>query len=334
MEIRKVQISGGSSFIVSLPKKWVKSTNIKKNDPVGLIIQQDGTLLVTPNIEGEQVQKTREFEVGASTDPVSLLRSLIGAYIAGYNTIRIRAAGRLPPFVTGLVREFTTNAVGQEVVEETDTTITLKDLLNPSEMPFENSIRRMSVIVRGMHNDAVLALKNGDRDLAQDVISRDTDVDRLHWLIARQNNLIAGDVNLSRKMEIPVIQAQHYFLVSRIIERIADHATRIGHYSLDLIGKECTPDVIDLIDSASNYAQDIFERSMHAFHEEDLARANETIALVNKLNQRCRKISTRAMDFDAEIAINIVHIADSIRRIGDYSADICESLINYIIQKE
>ncbi|GAG48430.1 unnamed protein product, partial [marine sediment metagenome] len=47
MEIRRVQITGGSSYVITLPKEWIKSTNVKKNDPLGLIPQSDGTLLIT-----------------------------------------------------------------------------------------------------------------------------------------------------------------------------------------------------------------------------------------------------------------------------------------------
>ncbi len=42
MEIRKVQITGGSSYVVTLPKDWAESLKIKKNDPLGLIVQPDG----------------------------------------------------------------------------------------------------------------------------------------------------------------------------------------------------------------------------------------------------------------------------------------------------
>ncbi|NLB00820.1 MAG: AbrB/MazE/SpoVT family DNA-binding domain-containing protein, partial [Methanomicrobiales archaeon] len=84
MEIRKVQITGGSSYIVSLPKQWIRSANIQKNDPVGLIVQPDGSLLITPKISGETVYRTRVFEVSATTDRPYLLRLLIGAYVAGF----------------------------------------------------------------------------------------------------------------------------------------------------------------------------------------------------------------------------------------------------------
>jgi len=47
MEIRKVQFTGGSSYVITLPKEWIEREKIKKNDPIGVEIQPDGTLLVT-----------------------------------------------------------------------------------------------------------------------------------------------------------------------------------------------------------------------------------------------------------------------------------------------
>ncbi len=101
-----------------------------------------------------------------------------------------------------VVRDFTQMTIGPEVVEETDTTIILKDLLNPMEMPFANTIKRMYVIVKNMYFDAMNVLETRNMSLAEDVIARDNDVDRLHWLIARQTNIILKNTNLSRKMAL------------------------------------------------------------------------------------------------------------------------------------
>ena len=35
-EFRKLQVTGGSTIIVSLPKEWVKSNDLKKGDVVSL----------------------------------------------------------------------------------------------------------------------------------------------------------------------------------------------------------------------------------------------------------------------------------------------------------
>ena len=67
---------------------------------------------------------------------------------------------------------------GQEVIEETDSLIMIKDLLvNPAEMPFDNTIKRMFVIVRNMHEDAIASLETHNQTLAADVINRDMDSD-------------------------------------------------------------------------------------------------------------------------------------------------------------
>ena len=91
MEIRKVQLTGGSSYIVTLPKEWIKTANIKKNDPLGLLIQSDGTLLITSKITQKRTQRIVEFDLRKIAKHPYLLRSLIGAYIAGYTTIKVKS---------------------------------------------------------------------------------------------------------------------------------------------------------------------------------------------------------------------------------------------------
>ncbi|WAI00183.1 phosphate uptake regulator PhoU [Methanogenium organophilum] len=331
MEIRKVQRSGGSSFIVSLPKKWVDATNIQKNDPVGLIIQSDGTLLVTPNTTGVQLQRKKVFMADAGTDHTLLLRELVGAYITGYTEIVIRSKHRLPADIIEQVRNFTAMSIGQEIVEETDTEIRVKDLLNPAEMPIENTLRRMAIIVNKMSEDAITALRDQNRSLAISVIERDNDVDRLQWLIARQVNLIFSDVNLSRRMDIPVATASGYIQIAKIIERIADHATKIAKNAVELTDIAIENGIYEGIQRAERDAMAIFRAAMEAFHSGDLEKANATIGQTTPLEKRCREVSRMALSFDAANAIHFVYIADSLRRIGDYSTDICEHTINHIV---
>ncbi|KAF1077963.1 phosphate uptake regulator PhoU [Methanogenium sp. MK-MG] len=332
MEIRKVQRSGGSSMIVSLPKKWVDATNIQKNDPVGLIIQSDGTLLVTPNTTGMQIQRKKVFTADAGTDHTLLLRELVGAYISGYTEIVVRSRFRLPADIIEQVRNFTAMSIGQEIVEETDTEITVKDLLNPTEMPIENSLRRMAVIATKMSGDAVTALRDRDRSLASSVIERDGDVDRLQWLVARQVNLIFSDVNLSRRMDIPVATASGYIQIAKIIERIADHATKIARNAVELTDFALEDDsMYESIQRAERDAMAIFRAAMEAFHSGDLEKANTTIGHTKNLEERCREVNRMALSFEAADAIHVVYIADSLRRIGDYSTDICEHTINHIV---
>ena len=70
-----------------------------------------------------------------------------------------------------MIRSFTQLAIGPEVIEETDTSVILKDLHNPTEMPIDRTIKRMHIIVKGMNEDVMRALQTNDTPLAEDVRS-------------------------------------------------------------------------------------------------------------------------------------------------------------------
>ena len=334
MEIRRVQFTGGSSYVVTLPKAWVDERKIKKNDPLGIEIQPDGTLTITTATGKEPVQRTKEFAITKGIEPAYLFRLLIGAHISGFTTIIIRSGDRLPPFVRTVVRDFTQMTIGQEVIEETEHTIILKDLLSPAEMPFANSIRRMFVIVKAMHEDAVVAFRTRNPELAKDVTARDNDVDRLHWLIARQNNMILSHTELSKRMGISPAMANHYLLISRIIERIGDHAERIADNVPRVPAQEIDPATMDRIAQASRTALAIFDRSIVSFFDADMEKAQKNIESLQALETLCDGITGSVSRRETTSAIALGSIMESIRRVGEYSADIAENVINYLVENE
>ena len=44
IETRRVQKTGGSSYIVSLPKEWIEKHGIEQKDTIGILSQPDGNL--------------------------------------------------------------------------------------------------------------------------------------------------------------------------------------------------------------------------------------------------------------------------------------------------
>jgi phosphate uptake regulator len=334
MEIRRVQVTGGASFVVTLPKDWAEAQKIAKNDPVGLIVQPDGTLLITKKITEDPVQRIKEIDSSTIADPAFLFRMLIGAYITGFTVIHITAKQRFPPFVRTVVRDFTRMTIGQEVVEETETSITIKDLLNPAEMPFDNTLKRMFVIIKTMHDDAITALDTHNRALAMDVINRDTDVDRLNWLIARQTNMILQNASLSRKMGISPNMAMNYNMISRITERVGDHAVRIAEHSIPIIDVDFDKKFMNAIKKSSALSLEIFDRSIISFFNADMKEAHRNIESLKALEDICGDINNMVLKQDALVALNIAYISESIRRAGEYAGDISETVINLLVDDE
>ncbi len=332
MEIRKVQLTGGSSFVLTLPKDWIRSLNIKKNDPLGLMVQPDGTLIVTSRTSQETVQMVKSIDVDDIEDPKHLFRMLIGAYVMGYTTIEIFSRESIPIQLREVVIDFTQSAIGPEIIEESGKEIVIKDLLSPTEMPFDKTVKRMSLLARSMHEDAVKAVRERDDALAAAVIERDRELDRLHWLVARQSNVVLRDVTLAKKMGVSMEESSYYFLVSRIIERIGDHAVHIAKALPGMKAKKIDAKTFERIFSASQVSLSLFKNSVDAWFRKDISAANDVLNSIEPLTEQCREILADAMRTSGPAAISLSYIAESIRRTGEYSGNLAELVINNLMR--
>jgi phosphate uptake regulator len=317
--------------MITLPKDWARSYKIKKNDPLGVVVQPDGTLLITPETKREQLQRIKEFDITDVDEATYFFRLLIGAYISGYSIIKINSKKKMEPFQWEVVRNFIQMTVGQEVSEETENMVVIRDLLNPGEMPFDNTVKRMYMIVKGMHSDAINVLSNKDYMVARHTISRDNEVDKLHWLIERQYNLIFRNVDLLDKMGVTREWATNYYLTSRILERIGDHAVIIAKNTLYLEGKRLNKKIVNKIISASNLAMKILDNSVESLYKKKLKDVNDNIESVKKLEALCGEINALALQQKGIIAHSLGYIVESIRRIGEYAVNISENVINHVV---
>ncbi len=335
IENRKIQKTGGSSYIVSLPIDWVKSHKIDKNYKgysLGIITQPDGNLLITPNPNKEEIQRVKEIDLDDIKDYNFLFRILIGAYIMGFSMISLKSSKKFEPFVRECVANFTQIAIGPEIIEESNQYILIKDLLNPKEMPFEKTIRRMYVLVESMHEDAITALKTRDKELAEEVIKRDNDIDRLHWLIGRQSNMVLKDIILCQKMGVTLEEANQYQSFSRYLERIGDHAVKIAENIIKIIDQKVDKQLIEKISEASDMAlKKILTMSLDAWLQKDINLANDNIEIIKDLIVLCEDITVEPNQNNVKLSIAISYIVESIRRTGIYGGDISEIIINNLI---
>jgi phosphate uptake regulator len=255
---------------------------------------------------------------------------LIGAYIMGFSIIIVKSSKKFEPHVRDCIRSFTQIAIGPEIEEESNNYIKIKDLVNPKEMPFEKTIRRMYNLVQNMHEDAIKALKTGDITLAEEVIKSDNDVDRLHYLIMRQVSIVLSDIILCQKMGVTLEGAVQFQQISRFLERIADHAVKISKNVLNLINQKLDEKLKDKIEVASKLSLELLNRSLDAWLQKSIILANENIELLKRLVSSTEKISFNLSN-NTESSVPIGYIIESIRRTGEYSGDISEIIINNLI---
>src|SRR5207245_6276801 len=118
MEGRKLQLTGGSTYVVSLPKRWVLDAGLKAGDTVFLETEGDGAVSVRPRPADKVPMRRRLFEEKGEERRDHLLRKLIGAYIGGFSFIEIRFPSEMASFVRSVARVFRHMVIGPEVIAE------------------------------------------------------------------------------------------------------------------------------------------------------------------------------------------------------------------------
>jgi len=89
--------------------------------------------------------------------------------------------------------------------------------------------------------------------------------------------MIMQNPSLSRRMGISAGMAMYYHLISRIIERIGDHAVRIAENAQPIIDADIDKKVLTDIKKANALSMDIFNKSIISFFNADMREAHKTI---------------------------------------------------------
>ena len=223
METRRVQKSGNSSFVVSLPSAWVKAQGIKKNAPVFVGRNSDGSLSILAHATPEKSDEHVALRVSGKERKSVLFRRMVAAYIAGCQCINVLPAPGQFSAAMELVSEYTSSTVGQEVVEENERMISVKDVLNPAELPMGRVAQRMDAVCKKMVGAAADSL--GGRmppGLNMEIMERD--IDRLLWLAARKHHMFLRFPSIAASEGISLSESHLLFVSARYMERIGDHA--------------------------------------------------------------------------------------------------------------
>ncbi|MFO7677949.1 MAG: phosphate uptake regulator PhoU [Thermoplasmatota archaeon] len=327
METRKVQITGKSTYIISLPKTWVNKVSITNGSSLIMIPRSDGTLLINPKLN-ENAKKIKNTITIDSQDIDSLFRKFIGAYLAGCDVIEIKSKENFSPLIRQNIRRLIHNVIGPEIVDESSNTVVINDLLDSSDLSLVQGLRRMYVITRGMHKDAILSLKNQDPLLAQDVETRDDEVDKFYWMIAKQHNMVMNDIFFADKMGVKPKEVLGYLLVARSIERIADHAKKLAGFTPKI--KEPIQLIDDIVQTSDELLK-AFDEAINAFNRNRFEYANNVVNQTKELAKKTEQLTKDIFNLekDAVTIVSLAYIVDSLERTRAYILDIAETSINH-----
>jgi phosphate uptake regulator len=218
MATRKLMAFGNSSYIVSVPKDWVKKNNLKKGDE--LRVDEKPHELVFSAKEMHESKK-EEIVIEAEGKPSNQLKTEVtSAYINNFDIITVLGKGAVLRTASDIIH----GLAGMEVIEETSTKITAKELLDINEVSLPSLVRRLDNIIKSMLND-LLVMTTG---LVESVYARDNEVNRLTLIAFRTTRAAAENPALLRMFGISYWDATITKEITGRLERFADQIKRLS----------------------------------------------------------------------------------------------------------
>jgi phosphate uptake regulator len=338
-EIRKIQFTGRSTYILSLPKRWMSEMRLKAGDPVTIVREANNYLSIIPSaVRAPSSIDEANAAVLSNESANTIKRKVVSMYLAGYNIINLKAkTGRISPSQRDAVRDVVRrNLVGTEIIADASDIITIQVLLSLPELSINTAVRRMFLIAAAMHRDAMLSLAELNHEMAQAVIKSDDEVDRFslyilrNLVIATQNERILQEIGLRKPSD-----CLSYRVAVKSIERIADHASGIADKCIgikDKIDKE----TLEHIDDMSKRSLALITDSVEAFLRRDYSLADSIVDNANGMRLIENKVLSFIDSGDSPSAgarsLNIKLILEDIRRTAEHASDIAEAAMNQTIR--
>ncbi len=327
---RRVQITGGSTFIISLPKDWAKSVGLKQGSEVLIDILPDYSLRIIPSrIKRDEGVKVKEIEVNHDGVDAAIIE-ILSAYLAGYNMIKVKCRGIDVKIIRRIADIAKNKAIGLEILEERADELILYSIINTSSLTMREALEKMMNTTRSMLEDVERVFVKYNEEILSSIIERDDLVDKLFLLIMRQlNQLLLGELGPSQLGLSSLPEALYMVISVKSIERIADHAVLISKNLLNAANRILWND--QLINLFSK-TKEVYINAVRGFRNMDKRYTNRVLKLVKSLKEYEERIRRDISNLMLSPEIHL--ILDSMRRIRAYSLDIVESTINMITIRE
>jgi phosphate uptake regulator len=318
VNIRTLQQTGGksgSSFLIILPKDWVVRQKLSKGDPVVVAEREDGCLIIDPRLP-----KTGETRSTTTKIENNLRWEITSRYLLGFDEIRIASDDPITNDQRDELKRVIKRFVALEVTEEDDHQIVLRCLVDPTTLPVSTAMRRMNLITSRMIEDALNAYFEGAQKVAEEIIQRDEEVDRLFFLIVRELRSAVQYPRMSELMKITPVEALDYRLAAQYIERIADLAVDIARRVEDSLDGKLVKKLRLIGDKVKEMLSDSVN-NLFKFDPKKVTRVTET---ERWLIQETAKLRQEIVTSPNGRPQTQLYVVDSLLRMGEGAKDITD----------
>ncbi|WP_135305717.1 phosphate signaling complex PhoU family protein [Haloarcula amylovorans] len=330
METRKIQQVGGGTYTVSLPKEWAETADIETGSVVDLHTHIDGVLVVQAQERDTETISHVTLSVPHAA-PTCIERALRAAYAAGVEAVTFEAPDELSDDQHCAVERVARNLSGVTVTESTATTLTVRTLLDASEVSIRQSVRQLQFVALSMHRDATAALT--DPAVPDGQADRDDQADRLYAMIDRYFQRALARLDEVDALGLTRSELFVCWTTARELERVADHAERIATI-VDTIDAEVIDDQTDAeVTSLAETARGIVEDAVRAVvGDADVTAAQAALHDRDGLRDDIEALDRRLFESETA-AYRLTHVLDSVARTAEHGGNVAELALRTAIRE-
>ena len=312
----------GSSILISLPSEWVKNHNLKKGNMVLIEVNRDNSISLFPSdVSNENIKDVTIAYPPTSMD--SLVNQIYGAYLLGYNIIRIKGKSQISFDNRELIKYAMQKLVGLEIIDEDGFNIISQFLLDENALDAEKILRRMSSIVAGMYRDTLDGLRIKESSIEKLIMSRDDEVDRQYFLLVRLIRSAMMDQKLASKLNLSNIDILDYRIAANHLESAGDYITDFASSMHDIFHTN----LFDMITDVSLLIEKMQESSVAAFTNKNRSESIEVVKMYNKFNElmnSIKELSAKSETKDSESTIAVLNSIYSMDKIARCWVDVAD----------
>ena len=322
--IRRLQ-KIGSTILVSLPKEWVDDNKLSKGTEVEIETGQN-SISITINKDSKPSKEVIISYPIPKEENISA--DLTGAYLLGYDIIRIKGKTTIPVNDREKILESIRRLVGVEIVEEDSSNINIQFLLDATSLSPEKILRRMSTIALGMFNDTLNSLLSDDKTNLQTLPNRDDEINRQYFLLVRLIRSTMMDKRLASAFNMENIDILDFRIAANLLETAGDTIVELGNLiSKTSISKNDLKKIYDVVKEIET----IHKKSIGAFITNNRLQAIDAIKLHKQFQQEITDFRS-TLEHKKQIPIDLLDIVYTYERIARSWADITD-LIQPIYRK-
>ncbi len=314
--IRRLQ-KIGSSILVSLPKEWVEANHLDKSAEVELETS-DNTVSITA---GKTERPSKEVVISYPLpQDENIVANITGAYLIGYDIIRIKAKTTIPAEDREKIRNSMRRLVGMEIVEEDSSNVNVQFLLDAATLNPQKILKRISSIALGMFNDISLSLISDDRSNLQTLSHRDDEVDRQYFLLVRLIRSTISDKRLATTFHLENIDVLDYRIAANILETTSDTLVEIAN---SLSNTTLSKNDLKKIYELTKDIESIHQKSIDAFIDQNRSLAIDAIASHRKFQRKISDIRS-SIEQKNQLQIDLLDLIYMFERVSRSWADVAD----------